>query len=183
MIITPFDMLVVALVLISALLAALRGFTREMLSILSWVVALLIAYYLYDDLLPFTLPYSEKISDNTYLGIFVSAFPIFLLTLILVSYATVRISNFILESAIGALDRSLGFIFGAVRGILLAVVALIFFNFLVAPTLQPEWIAKAKTKPFLEHIGMVIVDALPENAGQNLLDKIDGSPSSIPNET
>ena len=42
-----------------------------------------------------------------------------------------RIADFIIDSRIGALDRTLGFLFGAARGILLVVVAMLFFNWLV----------------------------------------------------
>ena len=61
-----------------------------------------------------------------------SAAVIFLITLIVVSYITMRIADFIIDSRVGALDRTLGFVFGAARGILLLVVALLFFNWLVA---------------------------------------------------
>lgn len=182
--VTAFDGLLLVVVLISAILAAFRGFTREMLAILSWVLAAVAAFYFYEKLMPYTLPYSEALSDNKYFGIFVAAAPIFLLTLVVVSYVTVRFSNFVLESAIGPLDRSLGFLFGALRGVLLAVVALIFFDFLITPTQQPQWVAQAKSKPFLEHIGQVLIEALPEDAGQKLLDKLDENKAapSVPSE-
>ena len=45
------------------------------------------------------------------------------------------------DSRVGALDRTLGFVFGAARGILLVVVAMLFFNWLVAAPQQPDWVA------------------------------------------
>ena len=48
-----------------------------------------------------------------------SAAAVFFVTLIIVSLFTVRLSDAILDSKIGALDRSLGFVFGAARGFLL----------------------------------------------------------------
>ena len=59
------------------------------------------------------------------------------------------ISDAILDSKIGALDRSLGFVFGAARGFLLGVVAFAIFNWLVAEKQQPEWVKTAKTRPML----------------------------------
>ena len=49
-------------------------------------------------------------------------------------------SDAILDSKIGALDRTLGFVFGAARGFLLAVVAFAIFNWLVSDKQQPEWV-------------------------------------------
>ena len=52
----------------------------------------------------------------------------FIGTLIVVSVITVRISDMILDSRIGALDRTLGFLFGLARGLLIVVVAFLFFS-------------------------------------------------------
>ena len=74
---------------------------------------------------------------------------VFFATLVIVSLFTVRLSDAILDSKIGALDRSLGFVFGAVRGFLLAVVAFAIFNWLVGDKQQPQWVQTAKTRPML----------------------------------
>ena len=52
------------------------------------------------------------------------------MTLIVVSIITVKISDLILDSRIGALDRTLGFVFGAARGLLICVIAWVFFAWL-----------------------------------------------------
>ncbi len=62
---------------------------------------------------------------------------IFLVALIVVSIFTIRISDAVLNSQIGALDRTLGFAFGAVRGFLLCAIAFIFFNWLAPETANP----------------------------------------------
>ena len=56
---------------------------------------------------------------------------VFLITLLIVSIITVRISDMILDSRIGALDRTLGFLFGLGRGLIIVVVAFLFFAWLV----------------------------------------------------
>ncbi|HOV04181.1 MAG TPA: CvpA family protein, partial [Kaistiaceae bacterium] len=90
----------------------------------------------------------------------------------IVSYVTMRISDFMLDSQIGALDRSLGFVFGAARGLLLCVIAVMFFNWLVAPDRQPNWVAGAKSKPMLDGLGNRIVSALPEDLESTILDRV-----------
>ena len=62
---------------------------------------------------------------------------LFLGTLLIVSIITVRISDMILDSRIGALDRSLGFLFGLGRGLIIVVVAYLFFDWLVPQKSQP----------------------------------------------
>jgi membrane protein required for colicin V production len=97
----------------------------------------------------------------------VAAAIVFFATLIVVSLFTVRLSDAILDSKIGALDRSLGFVFGAVRGFLLAVVAFAIFNWLVGDKQQP-WVQNAKTRPILVDTADRIVALLPEDAAATL---------------
>ncbi|MHC5653408.1 CvpA family protein [Stappia sp.] len=166
--ITLLDGILLVIMLLSAVLAMIRGFVREVLSIASWVAAAVAAFFLYDQALPFVQSYisNEKVA----LGVSVAG--VFLVTLIIVSYITMRISDFVLDSRIGALDRTLGFVFGALRGMLLVVVAMLFFNWFVPAQEQPQWIANAKSKPMLEAVGDKLIAALPENPEAALLDQI-----------
>ncbi len=167
MTVTLLDAILFALMLVSALLAMVRGFSREILSVISWLVAAVAAFLFYKPLTPY---FAEYISSDT-VAMAASAAAIFLVTLIIVSYITLRIADFIIDSRIGALDRVLGFVFGAVRGLLLVVVAMLFFNWL-APENQPEWVANAWSKPYLDNFGKQLVAALPENPEQIILEKI-----------
>ncbi len=118
------DGVVIAVVLISALLAMFRGFVREVLSIAAWVAAAILAYLFYEDLLPFISQYV----DNRTIAIGISAAAIFLVSLIIVSLITMKISDYVMDSPVGAVDRLLGFVFGVARGVLLVVVAVIFLS-------------------------------------------------------
>jgi membrane protein required for colicin V production len=153
------DLAVIILVLISGLLALLRGFTREVLAILSWVAAAAAAYYLYPVALPYIKPYIAK--ENIAMG--VAAAAVFFVALIVVSIFTVKLSDLILDSKVGALDRTLGFIFGAVRGFLLAVVAFVFYGWLVPDPIQPQWVKDARTRPVLAALGEKLHEMMPDN--------------------
>jgi len=139
------DLGVIGVILVSALLSLMRGFTREVLAIASWAAAAAAAYYFYPTVMPYATPYIHK----EIVAQAVSAAAVFFVTLIIVSLFTVRLSDAILDSKIGALDRSLGFLFGAARGFLLAVIAFSIFNWLVAEKQQPIWVTTAKTRPAL----------------------------------
>lgn len=153
------DLGLIAVVLISALLSMLRGFTREVLAIVSWVAAAAAAYYFHPLLLPYLKPYIAK--PQIALG--VAAALVFFITLILVSILTVKLSDAILDSKVGALDRSLGFVFGVGRGYLLCVVAFVFFAWLVPAKSYPAWVQNSKTKGWLEATGDSIESMLPDN--------------------
>jgi len=158
------DLGLIVVVLISALLSMLRGFTREVLAIASWAAASVAAYMLH----PLALPYVKDYVSNEKGALALAAAGIFLITLVVVSIITVKISDLILDSRIGALDRSLGFIFGAGRGFLLCAIAFVFFSFLVPEKSYPSWVQTSKTRALLEATGNALEAMLPENLDQSL---------------
>jgi membrane protein required for colicin V production len=153
------DLAVITVVLVSGMLALLRGFTREVLAILSWVAAAAAAYFFYPLALPYIKPYVSK--DEIALAAAVAS--VFFVSLVAVSLVTVKLSDVILDSKVGALDRTLGFLFGAVRGALLAVVAFVFYSWLVPEVNQPEWVKDARAKPFLVAGGDKLREMLPDD--------------------
>ncbi|MGD1016129.1 MAG: CvpA family protein [Roseiarcus sp.] len=158
------DLGVLGIILVSALLSMMRGFTREVLAIGSWAAAAAAAYYFYPVVMPYATPYVHK----EIVAQAISAAVVFFAMLIVVSLFTVRLSDAILDSKIGALDRSLGFLFGAARGFLLGVVAFSIFNWLVAEKQQPEWVQTAKTRPALVDTANWIIALLPDDAATTI---------------
>jgi len=153
------DGVVIAVVLLSALLAMFRGFVREVLSIAAWVAAAILAYLFYEDL----IPYVSEYVNNRSVAVGLSAAGIFLVSLIVVSLITMKISDYVMDSPVGIIDRLLGFVFGAARGILLVVVAVIFFNWLVDDANRPEWVTAAVTYPELSQLGDDLLALIPDD--------------------
>ena len=173
--VTILDLVVIGVVLISALLAAVRGFTREVLAIASWVAAAAVAWVFHPQLVPFIKQYIPASSAQDTIALVAAIAALFLGTLIVVSLITARISDFVLDSRIGALDRTLGFVFGAARGLLLAVIGYLFFTALVGSEKMPVWAKDAKAKPMLEETGRSLIAMLPQDVNadfiKNLLKK------------
>lgn len=163
--ITLLDGLFIGLTLLSAVLAMVRGFSREVLSIASWVAAAAAAYFFYPSLTPFMQNYI----DNELIAQLAAAGVIFLVALIIVTLITMRIADAIIDSRIGPLDRSLGFVFGAARGVLVAAVAVWFLNFFIEGQ-EVAWIDGAKSKPFLDQVANGLENLLPQDMGELLPD-------------
>ncbi len=152
------DLVVLGIVLVSALLAAVRGVTREVLAITAWVIAAAAAWYGRPLLLPTV---KEHVTSDT-VALFATMAAIFLGVLIIVSIFTVKISDLVLDSRIGAVDRSLGFLFGAARGFLICVICWMFLSF-TQQGRMPEWASSARSTPLLDKSGQALTAQLPED--------------------
>ncbi|MEP1289774.1 MAG: CvpA family protein, partial [Nitratireductor sp.] len=120
--ITLLDGILIGFTLVSAVLAMVRGFSREILSIASWAAAAAAAYFFHPLVQPYVTPYI----DNAQIALAAAAAIVFFVALIVVSVITMKVADFIINSRVGALDRTLGFVYGAARGVLVIAVALLF---------------------------------------------------------
>jgi membrane protein required for colicin V production len=133
---------------------------REILSIAAWGAAAIATLYAYPKLLQ---PAKNYLGGSDIVANVAVVAGVFIGTLIIVSVITVRISDMILDSRIGALDRTLGFLFGLARGLLIIVVAFLFFKWLVQEKQWPEWVSKAKSLVILQETGNSLMAMLPED--------------------
>ncbi|MET0537674.1 MAG: CvpA family protein [Xanthobacteraceae bacterium] len=166
--ITWLDMILIGVMLISALLAMIRGFMREVLSIAAWVIAAIVTLYSYAKLLPFAKTYF----NNDIVATAVVVGGTFVLTLLVVSVITVRFSDMVLDSRVGALDRTMGFLFGLGRGLIIVVVAFLFFAWLVPERSQPEWVRSAKSRVVLQGTGDWLISMLPDDPETTILKRL-----------
>jgi membrane protein required for colicin V production len=156
------DIILVAIMLLSGFLAMVRGFTREVLSIFSWAVAAVAALYL----TPKYWTLVESYFPSPGFAQIAFAAGVFIIFLIVVSLITLKISDTVLDSRVGALDRTLGFLFGLARGFLL--VAIVFILFSALARVQPEWVSSARSYPILQQTQVAIESLLPMNPEQYL---------------
>ncbi|WP_332719330.1 CvpA family protein [Pelagibacterium mangrovi] len=168
---TAFDIAVGILVLISALLATARGLTREVLSLVTWAGAAAFAAYMF-----FYQPQiaQEFVADPLWANI-ATVVVSFIVALILLHLLTMKIGDWITDSKLGPLDRTLGFVFGALRGVLIAVVVVIFADWLIG-TNPPNlpWYGEAQSLPTLRSLGDGLISLLPENLEEQVNDLLQG---------
>jgi membrane protein required for colicin V production len=151
---TYLDAALVAIAVLSGLLAMYRGLTREVLSILSWIAAAAAVLYF----VLYHRPAAEQLAQQFHAPLAVAQVVaggiIFLLVLIIVHLITARISDTILDSRIGIIDRILGFVFGVLRGFVLIVIPYMFYeSFVPDPNQQFTWVREASSLPYIKSTG------------------------------
>jgi membrane protein required for colicin V production len=144
--INSLDLAVGGVLLLSALLAFVRGFVHEMLSIAAWAGALAAATYG----LPYARPFVHKVIPIVWAADAAAAVVIFLAVLLTLSLITHAVSRTIQKSALNNVDRSLGFIFGLLRAVVILGVGLIVCDWLTDRD-RPTWVRTAKTLPIIEY--------------------------------
>jgi membrane protein required for colicin V production len=159
---TGFDIAVLLLVGVGAVTGFLRGFVHEILALLAWIFALFAIHYLHTPLSNALSPVIGTVSGGSVL-----AFAL----LLLVPYAVVKlIANWLgartRNSVLGPIDRVLGFGFGAIKGIIIVVLA---FSVLVlgydtvwGPGGRPDWITQARSYRFVNASSEALVKMIAE---------------------
>lgn len=141
---TAFDIAVLVIIGLSAIFAFSRGFATVALSLLAWVATILAVVFVGELVTPYLRPYVEPewLADTlTYAGLFIGA-------LFLLKWLAGLIGGAIKNSPVGFLDRSLGALFGLLRGMVL--VSALYFGFTkLVPGDEPDWIENAQTRPLV----------------------------------
>lgn len=155
------DLAVIAILIISALLAFGRGFLAEVLSVASWAGALFAVLLG----LPVARPFARDLIQPPLLADVAAGGIIFIVTLIILSMLTRMLAVRVRGSALNAVDRSLGFAFGLLRGAVLVCLAYIPLQWAMPDANQPAWLREAKSRPLVADGADWITDLVRRAAG------------------
>lgn len=160
------DLILAGIMIISGLLALMRGFTREVLSLIAWGAAAVAAYFAIHskELVGFA---SQYLQPEIVAKIAVGG-GVFLVVLIIVSLVSVKLSDVVVDSAAGAFDRTLGFVYGLGRGLVLVVIAYLFYGWLIPLDRQEDWVKNARSLPIIKSVGEVILSLVPPDIAETL---------------
>jgi len=156
------DYAILAVIAISVLVGALRGFIKEVFSMLVWAAAFLVAYHYAGDVAAMmensvTLPSARTAMGFT--GLFVAV----LLVGGLLNYLLGRL---VVTTGLSGTDRLLGGVFGAVRGLALIVAVLLVAGFTPIPA-DPWWKASQSVQRLMPLVNWA-AEFLPEQVIENL---------------
>jgi len=150
---TIVDFVVLGILLISGLIAAYRGFMKETLTVSAWFVAALAAVFVW----PAAKPFARSLLQPEILADILALVGVFFLLLIPASFVSFRLTELVRDSRAGPLDRSLGFVFGLARGLLVVGLGYIVYSSLAPSAKQPEWVREARLLPVVKGTADVIM--------------------------
>jgi len=135
------DWAIVAIVAISALISLSRGFVKEALSLVTWIIAGAVAWMFGGSLSEYLAGYIQTPSARVIAGCAI----MFIATLIVGAMINYLIGELVRVTGLSGTDRFLGMAFGAARGVLLVVVAVGLLS--LGPVQQDEWWKQSQLVP------------------------------------
>jgi len=156
------DVCFVAILVISGILAYIRGFVREVLSVAAWVGAAFVTLYGYRPLQPVTHQYIE----NPMVADLVTGAALFIGALIVFSLLASVLSRSVRESAASGFDRALGFAFGVLRGVVLVCLLYLSAAWFWQNNLPPA-ITEARTFPLIDGSTQILLALVPDETRES----------------
>ncbi|MBP9184945.1 MAG: CvpA family protein [Fuscovulum sp.] len=154
------------IIILSAILAYSRGFVRELMAIVGWIGAAVVAFLFAPSVTPIVkeLPVvGEFLSDSCELSVIAAFAGVFAIGLIVAALFTPLFASVVQRSALGGVDQALGFLFGVARGVLLIAIAFIVYDRALSSQSIPM-IDNSRTANIFENFAGSIDGAIPTDA-------------------
>ena len=151
------DIVVIAIVFLSAVVALWRGLVRETFSIFEWVASAYVAL----RLAPVFQPMLADIVQPAWLAWIAAFVGVLIAVLVPLSMLTHRFAEIVKRSEIGPVDRALGFVFGIGRGLVIVGLAYIAFASFVPQEQHPQVLTEARLFPMIQNSSEVLLSLLP----------------------
>jgi len=153
------DIGIAVIIVISGLLALVRGFVREVLSVAAWVGAAFATLYTFRDL----RPVAREFIAITWLADATTGAVVFVLSLIVFSVFSYALASRVHHSDFRPLDKSLGLLFGLLRGAVVVCLLFMVVDWALPRDQFPRWIAEARARPLVEEGARMIERLLPRD--------------------
>ncbi len=156
------DFVFISVIVISSVLAYNGGLIQESISVFAWIGTAFLTKYTFPIVEP---KFASLFGGSSMFSAMSSYISVFVVTIMLISFMNKSLSTRLHKSNFGSIDKSLGFFFGFIRGILImAVIYIMILWFMPNAKSRPDWIKDAKSKPILKVTSMFISSLLPSTS-------------------
>jgi len=156
------DVVIISLVALSAILSLFRGFVKEALALITWLVALWVAMAFYEELATWlsqwiAVPSAQKV---TAFGI------LFVSVLLLGAIVNYLAGKLVDKTGLTGTDKLLGMVFGIARGAVIVAILVLLAG--LTPVPQDPWWQESQFLGYFEELAMWIRDFLPNEIADNI---------------
>ena len=146
------DFIFFSLTIFSSLIGLSRGFIKEFLSLTKWLLSLYIAFVSFEKT---KIILSSFLKDTEILDL-IAAISTFLLTFLILSFIFNFVSKFLSLKGIGFIDKSLGFLFGSLRMILIFSLIFIIYTDIFYNQEKPTWFNDSYSIEYIDKLSVYL---------------------------
>ena len=161
------DVIILIITAISALIALCRGFVKEVLSIVGWVLAAIAVFYL----LPVLTPLAQKYIASTMMASIVTALLILIIFYVVWLLSTDKMIGKVRTSKLSAVDRMLGLLFGVLRACLLVILFNILMTWMLPEESESEFFADSRYFTYAGEFADPLKELIPQSTIDLIRDK------------
>lgn len=151
------DGIIIGIIVASMLVGIIRGLTREVLSVISWIIATWVGL----RLAPTLAPLLESRIDIPLLRLGLAFTAVFLMLLIIGAVINYFVGKLVRGTVLSGTDRLLGIFFGAARGVFVSVLFLLLATQTALPN-KEVW-KESRLLPSLDPVGIWLLSCLPQD--------------------
>ena len=165
--IDPTDLVILIIIFCFGLFSLFRGFTKELISIISWIFAILLAI----SFTPFVLSKIQVMLPSISLSPLIAGVLIALIVYILFRILGGLSQKKLAKANLSAINRSLGFLLGVAKGFALVCITIFITKTFLNETEYPSWLRTSKSLPLIESTTMFVASQLPMYLRKNFEQK------------
>ena len=152
------DLVILGIIALSALISLIRGFVKESISLVTWIVAGTLSFRYFSPMAEMLEPFVESPTIRS-----VSAFAIlFLCTLIIGAIANFIMSQLVSKTGLSGTDKALGVVFGGARGVLIVTMVVLLAS--LTPMPQAQWWQDSVTVGMFQNLASWVKEIIPTDA-------------------
>ena len=152
------DLVILGIIVLSALISLIRGFVKESISLITWIVAAVLAFRYFSPMAELLEPFVDSPTIRN-----VAAFAIlFIFTLVVGAIVNFIMSQLVSKTGLSGTDKALGVVFGAARGVLIVTMVVLLAS--LTPMPEASWWQDSATVGFFQQLAEWVKGIIPADA-------------------
>ena len=152
------DLVIIGVIALSALISLIRGFVKESISLITWIVAGVLAFRYFSPMASLLEPFVNSPTVRSIAGFAI----LFVITLVIGAVINFIMSQLVSKTGLSGTDKALGVVFGAARGVLIVTMIVLLAS--LTPMPSAEWWQDSASVGFFQHIAEWIKGIIPADA-------------------
>jgi membrane protein required for colicin V production len=155
------DLTILAVIALSALISLIRGFVKESISLITWVIAGILAFRYFAPMSEFLEPFVSSPMIRSVAGFAV----LFVSTLVIGAIINFIMSQLVSKTGLSGTDKALGVVFGGARGVLIVTMVVLLAS--LTPMPDAQWWQDSVLIDFFQQLAEWVKGIIPADAADN----------------